>query len=579
MKIRRLLPFGALVLLATGCGMLRVNIKTNSSGGSGGSESGGQAAGSADGSNAFTGADSRTVKVKLDNKGAPNPKLTKMTVLATMNPKKAGYECGFGDYVSAAPNALVTIAPGAENVVIKPRSSVDGILLSRDGKFFCATDGKSLKPNGLTAGTYELRVLLDSTKAKKSVPGKGYQPTERDVVLSFGDPTRGPVYDKSVKHVALEEAPQRPLFVTGKTPKGEGFRYGDSRCRATYGPMPHAVFSSERPVGNIKFLRLWSPKPVELRMQKLPKDEGAAPKSEGWCSDDWPSIASAGNLDGRVAIHIGNRGEGGGGRDFGYVVLSNDTVVDPYEVSPVPLPDKLDIADRQLTYHFPFISDFFWQRPKHKFTEKSPWRNGSETDKARQRLFMEAPKQLFVTPKYDLDKNSTRSKGGDFPKKGETLLLYEAKKNSKYVTVFRADGSQWMVLKDAIVHPDGFSVPATTTRKFTPKSAWGQSGPEDEALIENVRDEEKKYKKCFESRTAAADRQIDAINDTSLHWTRYNKRKKKRIWDAAASAARRSCGKAKLEKLKEKTNQDLVAARTQRINERLAQIAERLKSL
>ncbi len=69
----------------------------------------------------------------------------------------------------------------------------------------------------------------------------------------------------------------------------------------------------------------------------------------------------------------------------------------------------------------------------------------------------------------------------------------------------------------------------------------------------------------FDSRTAAADRQIDAINATRLHWTTYNKRKKDRIWDAAAAAAERSCGKKRLAKLKEKTNRDLVAARTKRI--------------
>ena len=592
MKTGKLLPLGAL-LLVSGCGMFKVTVHSSTSTGKGAGTSAGQSgsagnqAASGGGAAVFTGADAKTVKVKV-SKGSPNPQLGKMTVLATLNPKKAGFECGFGDYVSTAPNALITVEPGAENLMIRARSNVAGIMLSQDKQFFCATDDKlrsisdrvSLKPNGLTAGTYELRVLLSSTMAKKSVPGKGYQPQEVDVVLSFGDPSRGQTYDDSVKQISLAEAPQSPLFITGKTPGGEGFRYGDSRCRASYGPMPYAIFESDRPLGNIRFRSLWAAKPFELRMQELPKGDGPA-KSEGWCSDSHPRSTGLRNMEGRVAIHLGNLGEGGA-RPFGFVVLSADTVVDPFKLSPVPLPGKLDIPDRQLRHHFPFIEEFVNQgrnvRVALKFSEK-PSRQGSEIDQLRQRLFMEAPKQLFVTPRYDLDKNSTRGTDGDFPKKGETLLIYEASQRSQHFTTFRADGSRWLVLATALVHPDSFSVPPKTTRKFEEKHARGNAGPEDAPLLDKAKAASEKYDKCFDGATAAADRQIEAINNTRLHWTTYNKRRKDRIWDAAAAAAEQRCGKTKLKALQEQTDKDLVAARTQRINDRLSEIAARLSKL
>ncbi len=592
MKTQRtaLAALGALLLTTSGCGLIKVNINDGTSPQNGGGTGQGQAGSEAgEAETAFKGKDANTVTVKLDKGFGPNPRLARMTVKATMSPKKAGFECGFGDEVSSAPNALVTVGPGAEKLEIRARTNVAGILLSKDGKFFCATDDDlrsmddrvSLRPNGLTAGTYEVRVLLSSTQGKKFVAGKGYEPQPVDVVLSFSDPSRGEVYDGSVKKVTLDAAPTEPMFIVGKTHKGEAFRRGDRRCKGSYTAMPFAVYSTDRPLGAISFRELWAPQPVELRMQELPKGDEPA-KSEGWCSDDEPARVGLQNLDGRVAIHIGTVGDDASPRPFGYVVLSPDTVVDPFALSPLTLPSKVNLPERQLVNHFPFIREFINKGRNVSVAMKfsvTPSQAGSETDKLRQRLFLEAPKPLFVAPKYDLDKNSTSSQDGDFPKQGEALLLYEWGQNRKHVTVFRADGSAWEVLTTALVDPGSLAVPSTTSRTFDEKHAWSNSGPEDAALRDKVTEADKKYEACFQKATAAADAQIDAINNTNLHWTRAAKAQKDRIWDTAAAAAERSCGKAKLKALREQTDKDLVAARKARIEQRLAAIAERLGKL
>lgn len=201
---------------------------------------------------------------------------------------------------------------------------------------------------------------------------------------------------------------------------------------------------------------------------------------------------------------------------------------------------------------------------------------GSEIDKLRQRLFLEAPKQLFVAAKYDLDKNSASSQDGDFPKKGEALLVYEWNEQRKFVTVFRADGSSLGVLPDALVAPTSFDVVRETSRTFDEKTAWSNSGPEDAALRDALTAQDAKYDKCFKNATAAADAQIAAINRTNRHWTRAAKAQKAQIWDTASAAAKRSCGQAKVKAFREQTHRDLVAARKARIEERLGAIRERL---
>ena len=548
----------ALGLGAAGCN-LHVSGNVFSSNGAEGaapgaatSEPGGEGA-----SSGASGAGTGTRHVRLEPGFGPNPTIVDdLAIEATVNPSKLQYkyDCGFGQNVSSEPNVVLELPKGMPGKLqVRVRNAVWGLLVSQGEKFWCAEastiEGVTTNLADLPAGSYELRVIEQSS-------GK------REARIELSDPSRGQLYDSSVKRETLAAAPAKPLFVLGRTRAGVArHKVQDSfaDCKGLYADMPDTIYEAGRPLGKITIRQLWAPLRAELRVQPLAAQERE--QGVGHCPKE--GEVELKNFEGRVALYFGTPTKAHPETSFGYVILGEKTEIDPLTLSPI-VPLELDFDQRSIFNHFPLLD--------HKDLEGPGFRG----DQIRQGLFLQAPKSLFVVPKFDLDENSLRSKGGaaPLPKKGEALLIWS--QGGDFVVAWAADGARYDIKKSTLEPASGKLAVLADVHHEELKlgEALSTPAPADKPIVDKLDAKQKAYDKCYDGRMEPVRTELDAMERGG--WFPGKEGRMRAIGDQASDAAERSCGLAALGKAQEQTAKELSAERTKRRKAMLERIRARL---
>jgi hypothetical protein len=174
---------------------------------------------------------------------------------------------------------------------------------------------------------------------------------------------------------------------------------------------------------------------------------------------------------------------------FHVVVRSKDTTRNP-TLPPSKFADKIALEESIVTWHYPQLTQ-----------------QDMETSEAnREAIFLSAPKELFVFPKFNMDKSVAEVIGGgsrdknapapEYPKENEPLLLL-----NKNGLVVASDGAVFRVnMKDLQADPGGaVAFPATPRNTWLPfDQAVRSKGPEDEKSFAAWQKAEKEVDKCEE---------------------------------------------------------------------------------
>jgi hypothetical protein len=509
---------------------------------------------------AATGASAGTRHVRLEPGFGPNPTIVDdLSIEATVNPSKLQYkyDCGFGQNVSSEPNVVLELPKGMPGKLqVRVRNAVWGLLVSQGEKFWCAEastiEGVTTNLADLPAGSYELRVIEQSS-------GK------REARIELSDPSRGQLYDASVKRETLAAAPPKPLFVLGKTRAGVArHKVQDSfaDCKGLYADMPDAIYEAGRPLGKITIRQLWTPLRAEMRVQQLAAQERE--QGVGHCPKDGESELR--NFEGRVALFFGTPKKDHPEIPFGYVILGEKTEIDPLTLSPI-VPLELDFDQRSIFNHFPLLDP--------KDLQERTFRG----DQNRQGLFLQAPKSLFVAPKYDLDDNSLRSKGAaaPLPKKGEALLVWS--QGGDFVTAWAPDGARYEVKKSTLEPAKGKLAVLADVHHEELKlgDAIAAAAPADKPIVDKLDAKQKAYDKCYDGRMEPVRNQLDAMERGG--WFPGKEGRMRAIGDQASDAAERGCGLGAFGKAQEQTAKELSAERSKRRKAMLERIRARLGGL
>jgi hypothetical protein len=261
------------------------------------------------------------------------------------------------------------------------------------------------------------------------------------------------------------------------------------------------------------------------------------------------------------------------------VVRGKGTALDP-RTAPAKFPELVPLEQRVVTGHFPLLDDD----------------DAHDSDPTREWLFMTAPKQLFVFPKYDLDGKvaklyATAKRGGysyssgkspwhpkapaeAFPKANEPLLLLASGQ------ALAADGSIFNVeMKDVTDKPSGAVVIPASARN--PHLTWDHAvharGPEDDKVYQAYEKAVKDYDACNDRVWKPAEKQIEAIR--ARPWWQQSEGQIQQIKDAASASVDRTCKPDALEKKKEDTWMELMKSRSARRDAALGRVKVRIEAL
>ncbi|MBK8251404.1 MAG: hypothetical protein IPK82_01885 [Polyangiaceae bacterium] len=269
---------------------------------------------------------------------------------------------------------------------------------------------------------------------------------------------------KSNKAVELNEVPKDPVVITQTTPTTAGTKSG--HCgNSFYRDTPDVVFSLKRPLGDMS-IEVRSAKPVDIELiGPLNEDGRNLPRKCG--SDD--RITFSRMEAGIYGLRIGTE-KSGEEALYHVIVRGKETTRNPIMV-PSKFSDKIGLEQSVITWHYPQLLQ----------------QDMETSDANREAIFMSAPKELFVFPKFNMDKSvaeviggSNNAKGApapEYPKENEPLLMI-----NRNGWVMGIDGAIYRVnMKDLQADPSGAvaipAAPRNTALSFD--QAVKARGPED----------------------------------------------------------------------------------------------------
>lgn len=309
----------------------------------------------------------------------------------------------------AAPTRAKLVAGGKKFMVRTP-----------DNKWFCKEYGQPLNTT-FAAGLYQMWVL-----SKPGVP----------VTAVLYDDERPPQYEAEKTKVGPIT---KPVWIQKKL-KPRAKRPFESSCYAWFGRQPDLLLETARP---LRDLRIKVVDPTERLQLNV---EGPLAKARVKLKKQCDRVVSRKVGDGTYAVFVSAKGNGPPPDDFLLLVTDASTEVEPLTLLPsYPKDGALPLAERSFRTWFPFIPN------------KQPRVDTDEGVALQTRLFLEAPKSMFVFPKYDLDDVAVSERDlkrrVELPKQGEPLLLVRAARHDRTDarhTVLSADGEYFSVLVSAL---------------------------------------------------------------------------------------------------------------------------------
>lgn len=277
------------------------------------------------------------------------------------------------------------------------------------------------------------------------------------------------LWKDKVKATEIAELPKDPLVFTQTTAATAGHK--GSRCgKGYFRDTPDLVFSLKRPLGDMT-IDVRSAKPFDVELVGPLNESGRDLPIH--CGSD--GRIGIGRMEaGLYGLRIGTD-KSGDETLFHAVVRGKDTTRNPAQ-PPAKFPDAIALDESVVMWHYPQLQQ-----------------SDMETNEAvREAVFLSAPKELFVFPKFNMDKSVAEIVGGGFsrdpkapapeyPKENEPLLLIQ-----KSGLVVASDGALFRVnMKDLQADPGGAVVlpsrPRNTWLSFD--QALRSKGPEDERAI------------------------------------------------------------------------------------------------
>jgi hypothetical protein len=337
---------------------------------------------------------------------------------------------------------------------------------------------------------------------------------------------------KNNKATEINEVPKDAIVLTQTTPGAAG-RKG-SRCGDAYfRDVPDVVFSLKRPLGDMS-IEVRSPKGVDVELVGPLNDTGRNLPVN--CGND-NRIQYNRMEAGIYGLRVGTATSGEESL-FHVVVRSKDTARNP-TAAPSKFADKIALEESVVMWHYPQLTQ-----------------QDMDNDANREAIFLSAPKELFVFPKFNMDKSvaeivgsggSSREKNApapEYPKENEPLLLL-----NKSGLVMAADGAVFRVnMKDIQADPGGAIVlPAAPRNTWLPfEQAVRAKGPEDEKAYAAWQKAEKDVTSCEDR----ARNNIEATFESLCSSVSKNADKKKEALEKELAKNRTARRAASLTKIK-----------------------------
>jgi len=467
---------------------------------------------------------------------------------------------GCEGYVTEGPGVVLELAKPLEHAVISAPGA--GVLLAKfGGKYVCASPSTVmttpvLKLDVWPAGKIEL------------FAGHYHQHAKIQYAIEIEDPARKRDlgWDKGDKGLVLKALPDKAeiralaIPAAGKTPRDV------TECRGFhFRKQPDLAMTLERPLAGLELNGRSGSAFSLMLVGPIPADGRNLPSR---CYDDGHAVLA--RLEaGSYAIKIGTKGEAA---TVTMVVRGPKTPRDPAMLAPA-IPDQLDHAGRALVNQFPELGED----------------DVMSSDPLRQKLFLIAPKQLFVFPTYDLDESVAQihprigisTDDGlpehtkfDYPKKNEPLLFIG---REQYLS---ADGNVYHILpKDTALEPSGsIQLPATARNSVL---GWGSSvngaGAEDKGQLDAYWKLSHQFDACSQQVWAPFNDKIGALKREA-----YSEARDERIRSLERAGREREfsgCGETHLNSARDAEHKRLMASRTARRNAGLKDIAKRLAAM
>lgn len=497
MKKRVRFVIGFATLVAAGC-TVRVNGEVHKFGvggeeekkkpdGQNGAAAGGQAGGDASKADALAaelagGTTPAGQSVTLKSDFAPNP-----TVVGTFSSKGevsiGGKEHGVSrcsGYVGQQAAAVIKFTSPMKNTRISAPGAKLILAEFGDRQYTC---------NDESYGDRAPSVMLDEWPGSEiTIFVGGRQDETYNYELRVEDEKR-PVdilWKDKVTATEIAELPKDPLILTQTTPTTAG-RQG-SRCgKGYFREVPDVVFSLKRPLGDMS-IEVKSAKAIDVEIVGPLNDTGRNLPTQ--CGTDDNRLRFNRMEAGLYGLRIGTD-KSGDEALYHVVVRSKDTTRNPTQ-PPSKFADKIALDESVVVWHYPQLTV----------------EDLETSDANREAIFLSAPKELFVFPKFNLDKSvaqiigdggSSREKGApapEYPKESEPLLLLSSRNGG---VVMAADGTMYRVnMKDLQADPNGAVTVSGTPRNtyMSFDQAVRAKGPEDEKAYAAWQKAEKDVKTC-----------------------------------------------------------------------------------
>jgi hypothetical protein len=519
------------------------------------SSGGGKSAKDDDGKKASTETLSSTLKPDFH----PNPAEFLVAGQATVSVDKHGTK-GCDGYVADDPSVVLDLSSSMKNVQISAKGA--GVLLAEfDGKYVCDSP--------YSVGTTP-KVQLDEWPAGKVKIYVGqYNSNSKFKATVRVEDIKRPIdlpWKNGLKPIQIAENPKEAIVFTSKTPAEKGWK-PEFRCNdGHFHDKPDFAFELTRPLTDIQIdFRSPDLKNIELTIDGPIPDSGR--DIPGRCLENVP--ATMGRMEpGLYVARVGPH-ENASVMQYSLIITGKDTKRDP-KTLPSSFAASVPLEQRGLTGHFPLLDreDIY------------------KSDEVREWLFANAPKQLFVFAKYDLDGAVAKAWGADggdmpkglpalaYPKANEPLLVIEGGR------VLAADGSIYDVnFKDLADKPSGAVAFPDAARN--PQTRWDSArdmkATEDDAVWKSWEKANKDYEACENRINGPANAQIDAIK--ARPWWQQSQGMIDQINDRADAAIEAQCKPKNLDKKKQDTWLALMNSRTTRRTAQLGRVKGRVADL
>ncbi|MEZ4300455.1 MAG: hypothetical protein R3B70_36255 [Polyangiaceae bacterium] len=376
-------------------------------------------------------------------------------------------------YVGEQATAVLKLTAAMKNTRISAPGAKLILAEFGDGKYTC-DDAYSGTPSVMLdewpAG--DVTIFVGGSKGKTYSYELRVEDEKRPIDITWKD---------KVKPVELAEVPKDPIVMSQMTTATAGKKGG--RCGSSfYREVPDVVFSLKRPLGDMS-IEVRSAKPVDIELVgPLTEDGRKLPTN---CGRD--GRVGFGRMEaGIYGLRIGTA-ESAAEVLYHVVVRGKDTTRNPTQ-PPSKFPDSIALEESVVMWHYPQLleSDMETSEPN------------------REAVFLSAPKELFVFPKFNMDKSVATAVTGsrsskeapEYPKENEPLLLI-----SKSGIVMGIDGAMFRVnMKDLQADPSGavqFPAAARNT-ELSFDAALKARGKEDDAAYKAWQAAGKAEDSCYD---------------------------------------------------------------------------------